>query len=488
VPDSLEGIVDTWNENVWLSAKGGGIGTYWGNVRSIGESVRKAGETSGVIPFIHVQDSLTLAISQGSLRRGAAAVYLPVDHPEIEEFLEIRKASGDFNRKGLNLNHGICCSDTFMRAVRVGDTFALRSPVTGAILRMVDARELWQRILETRLQTGEPYLIFIDTVNRAAPAHHKSLGLTVKTSNLCSEITLPTNEERTAVCCLASLNLAKWDAWKDDTLIVEDILRMLDNVLSDFITKAGPAHAKAVHSALQERSVGLGVMGFHSFLQANSIPFDSFLAKSWNNKMFRHIRDAANDASVKLGAEKGPCLDNIKVGCISRFSNKLAVAPTASISVICGGTSPGIEPYPSVIYNHKTLSGNVIIKNESFEELLEAYERNTQETWSSIIEKKGSVQYLDFLLQEEKDVYKTAFEIDQRWITDLAADRQRYICQSQSLNLFLPSNISKYDLHKLHFSAWEKGVKSLYYVRSKSASVAEFVGETKKYEECLSCE
>jgi ribonucleoside-diphosphate reductase alpha chain len=487
VPDSLEGIVDTWNENVWLSAKGGGIGTYWGNVRSIGESVRKAGETSGVIPFIHVQDSLTLAISQGSLRRGAAAVYLPVDHPEIEEFLEIRKASGDFNRKGLNLNHGICISDLFMRCVDGGDAFALISPCDSRIVKTVDARELWQRILETRLQTGEPYLIFIDTVNRSAPAHHKALGLTVKTSNLCSEITLPTNAERTAVCCLASLNLEKWDEWKDSG-IVEDVLRMLDNVLTDFINKAGPSHSKAACSAMMERSVGLGVMGFHSFLQANSIPFEGILSKFWNNKMFRHIKDAADDASVKLGVERGPCIDNIKVGCTSRFSNKLAIAPTASISIICGGTSPGIEPYPSVVYNHKTLSGNHIVKNTYFEKLLEGIGRNNQETWSSIIEKKGSVQHLDFLSQNDKDVFKTAFEIDQRWIIDRAADRQRYICQSQSLNLFLPSNISKRDLHKLHFSAWEKGVKSLYYVRSKSSSSAEFIGEAKNYEECLSCQ
>jgi ribonucleoside-diphosphate reductase alpha chain len=488
VPDSLEGIVDTWNENVWLSAKGGGIGTYWGNVRSIGESVRKAGETSGVIPFVHVQDSLTLAISQGSLRRGAAAVYLPINHPEIEEFLEIRKASGDFNRKGLNLNHGICISDSFMECVRNGYVWSLLSPVDGSAIKTVDARELWQRILETRLQTGEPYLIFIDTVNRSAPAHHKALGLTVKTSNLCSEITLPTNTERTAVCCLASLNLEKWDEWQDSD-IVEDVLRMLDNVLTDFITKAGPAHSKAAYSALQERSVGLGVMGFHSFLQAKGIPFDSFLARTWNIYMFAQIKTAADDASVKLGVERGPCIDNTKVGCTSRFSNKLAIAPTASISIICGGSSPGIEPYPSVIYNHKTLSGNHIVKNAHFEKLLEGIGRNTQETWSSIIEKRGSVQHLDFLSQNQRDVFKTAFEIDQRWIINLAADRQRYICQSQSLNLFLPSNISKAELHGLHFSAWVNEVKSLYYVRSKSASNAEFIGESNTCSlECQSCQ
>jgi ribonucleoside-diphosphate reductase alpha chain len=288
VPDSLEGIVDTWNENVWLSAKGGGIGTYWGNIRSVGEQVRRAGETSGVIPFIHVQDSLTLAISQGSLRRGAAAVYLPISHPEIEEFLEIRKASGDFNRKGLNLNHGLCISDVFMDSVRNGDKFDLLSPVNAMVVKSVDARELWQRILETRLQTGEPYLIFIDTVNRSAPAHRKALGLTVKTSNLCSEITLPTNAERTAVCCLASLNLEKWDYWCNNDEFIEDVLRMLDNVLQFFIERSPIEHCRAAYSAMQERSVGLGVMGFHSFLQSKGIPFDHFLAKKWNNEIFRH--------------------------------------------------------------------------------------------------------------------------------------------------------------------------------------------------------
>jgi ribonucleoside-diphosphate reductase alpha chain len=487
VPDSLEGIVDTWNENVWLSAKGGGIGTYWGNIRSVGEHVRRAGETSGVIPFIHVQDSLTLAISQGSLRRGAAAVYLPISHPEIEEFLEIRKASGDFNRKGLNLNHGITITDDFMHAVHSGSDHHLLSPVTKEVLRTVNARELWQRILETRLQTGEPYLIFIDTVNRSAPAHHKALGLTVKTSNLCSEITLPTNAERTSVCCLASLNLEMWEYWCNNDEFIEDVMRMLDNVLQYYIDSS--TDYKASYSARRERSIGLGVMGFHSFLQARGIPFDSFLAKSWNEKIFKHIKVEADIVSERLAVERGNCPDAewySESPC--RFSNKLAIAPTASISIICGGASPGIEPYPSVIYNHKTLSGNVIVKNSRFERLLEDSGRNTQETWSSIIEKKGSVQHLDFLKQKDKDIFKTAFEINQQWIIDLAADRQKYICQSQSLNLFLPSNISKYDLHMLHFTAWKKGIKSLYYVRSKSASKAEFVGETKNYEGCLSCQ
>lgn len=485
VSDSLEDIVDTWNENVWLSAKGGGIGTYWGNVRSIGESVRKAGETSGVIPFIHVQDSLTLAISQGSLRRGAAAVYLPVNHPEIEEFLEIRKASGDFNRKGLNLNHGVCVTDHFMDCVRRGDNFQLNSPVDQRPVRSVDARELWQRILETRLQTGEPYLIFIDTVNRSIPEHHKDLGLTVKTSNLCSEITLPTNKYRTAVCCLASLNLETWDEWKDNSSIVEDVLRMLDNVLQHFIENT--TCEKAAYSAMRERSVGLGVMGFHSFLQARGLPFESVLAKSWNKRICKQIRVDADKASIRLAHEKGPCPDGAFECHPERFSNKLAIAPTASISIICGGASPGIEPTVANIYNHKTLSGSVIVKNKYLEKVLDNLGEN-EEAWQSIIEREGSVQHLDFLTPKEKKVFKTAFEIDQRWIIDLAADRQKYICQSQSLNLFLPSNVNKAELHGLHFSAWEKGIKSLYYVRSKSASKAEFVGDSKDYSECLSCQ
>jgi ribonucleoside-diphosphate reductase alpha chain len=486
VPDSLEGIVDIWNENIWLSAQGGGLGSYWGNVRSIGESVRKAGETSGVIPFIHVQDSLTLAISQGSLRRGAAAVYLPINHPEIEEFLEIRKASGDFNRKGLNINHGICISDEFMHRVGAGIHFDLISPVGGKVIKTVDARELWQRILETRLQTGEPYLIFIDTVNRSIPQHHQALGLTVKTSNLCSEITLPTNEERTAVCCLASLNLETWDEWNDKPAFIEDCLRMLDNVLSSYISRT--TNQKSRYSAERERSVGLGVMGFHSFLQSKGISFDSISAKNWNFKMFKHIKSEADKTSRLLAKERGRCIDSRFGWTNERFSNKLAIAPTASISIICGGASPGIEPFPANIYNHKTLSGSFIVKNQYLKNALSYLDEDTEETWQSIIEHEGSVQHLTFLSKKEKEVFKTAFEIDQRWIINLAADRQKYICQSQSLNLFLPSNVNKRDLHLLHYTAWEKGIKSLYYCRSKSASKAEFIGQVKDYSECTVCQ
>ena len=504
VDDSLDGIVETWNENVWLASNGGGIGTYWGNVRSIGEKVGQNGQTSGIIPFIRVMDSLTLAISQGSLRRGSAACYLDIHHPEIEEFLEIRKASGDFNRKSLNLHHGINITDEFMEAVRQDEEFALRSPKTDEVLRTVNARKLWQKILELRIQTGEPYLLFTDTVNNAMPAHQRELGMKVTQSNLCSEITLPTGVDhrgvdRTAVCCLSSLNAEKFLEWKQDETFLEDVFRFLDNVLEDFITRAPSEMDRAVYSAQRERSVGLGLMGFHSFLQAQGAPIESAAAKAWNNAMFKHIRKGADAASVKLAKERGPCEDARDAGMMARFSHKMAVAPTASISIICGGTSAGIEPIPANIYTHKTLSGSFTVKNPQLEAVLEEKGLNSDEIWTSILEHEGSVQHLDCLDEREKSVFKTAFELDQRWIIELAADRTPYICQSQSLNLFLPGDISKWDLHMLHWSAWEKGLKSLYYCRSKSVQRAAFAGSERKagetmetpqtdYEECLACQ
>ena len=505
VSDSLEGIVGSWNENVWLAANGGGIGTYWGGVRSIGERVKGQGQTSGIIPFIRVMDSLTLAISQGSLRRGSAAVYLDIHHPEIEEFLEIRKPSGDFNRKSLNLHHGISISDAFMEAVRDGADFGLRSPKTGEVVKLVDARTLWQKILEIRLQTGEPYLIFSDTVNRAMPQHQRDLGLSVRQSNLCSEIMLHTGpdhvgKERTAVCCLSSLNAESFMEWRDHPTFIEDVLRFLDNVLQDFIDRAPPAMEPARYAAMRERSVGLGLMGFHSFLQAQNVPFESALAKSWNMRLFKHVRREADKASRVLAEERGPCPDAADKGVMERFSHKLAIAPTASISIICGGTSAGIEPIPANIYTHKTLSGSFAVKNPYLEKVLEAKGANTDEIWSSILENEGSVSHLDCLSTDEKDIFKTAFELDQRWIIELAADRTSEICQSQSLNVFLPGDVDKWDLHMLHYSAWERGVKSLYYLRSKSVQRASFAGsETLEavermehpktdYEECLACQ
>ncbi len=477
--DSLDGIVDLWNENVWLAARGGGIGSYWGNLRSIGEKVGLNGKTSGVIPFIRVMDSLTLAISQGSLRRGSAAVYLPVSHPEIEEFVELRRPTGgDPNRKALNLHHGVVIPDDFMRAVESDGDWKLTSPKDGSAVKTIKARSLWIRILTSRIETGEPYLIYGDHVNRALPQHQKLAGLSVKMSNLCSEITLPTGidqhgEDRTAVCCLSSLNLETFFEWREAEGFIEDIMRFLDNVLTDFIEMAPDSMARAKYSAQRERSVGLGVMGFHSFLQANELPLESAMAKAWNRNMFKHIRGQADAASQKLAAERGACPDAAEFGIEERFSNKMAVAPTASISIICGGASPGIEPIAANSYTHKTLSGSFNVRNKYLKALLAEKGRDDEETWSSITVNEGSVQHLDFLSDEEKDVFKTAFELDQRWVIELAGDRSDMICQSQSLNLFLPADVHKRDLHQLHFQAWKKGVKSLYYCRSKSIQRAE---------------
>jgi len=505
--DSLNSILDLWSENVWLAAKGGGIGSYWGNLRSIGEKIGRVGKTSGIIPFIKVMDSLTMAISQGSLRRGSAACYLPIDHPEIEEFIEMRRPTGgDPNRKALNLHHGVLISDSFMRAVETNDQWALKSPKDRVVQSTISARNLWIRLLTARVETGEPYIVFVDTVNRLIPQHHKLAGLDVKTSNLCSEITLPTGtdkdgKERTAVCCLSSLNLEMYDKWKDEPLFIEDVMRFLDNVLTDFIERAPESFKNAKYSAMRERSVGLGVMGFHSFLQKNSIPLESVMSKVWNNKIFKHIQIKANEASTKLAEERGSCPDAEEYGFKERFSNKTAIAPTASISIICGGASPGVEPVAANSYTHKTLSGSYNVKNKYLQEVLKKYEKNDDETWSTITTNQGSVSHLDFLTNHEKDVFKTAFELNQKWIVELAADRTPYISQAQSINVFLPADIHKKELHQIHFQAWKKGLKSLYYCRSKSIQRAENVNNnlsadlTKQVsktnqddEECLSCQ
>ena len=509
--DSLNGIVDLWSENVWLAAKGGGIGSYWGNLRSIGEQVGRVGKTSGIMPFIKVMDSLTLAISQGSLRRGSAACYLPIDHPEIEEFIEMRRPTGgDPNRRALNLHHGVLVTDAFMRAVELDEQWPLQSPHDGTVQSSMSARNLWIRLLTARVETGEPYIVFIDTVNRMIPQHHKLAGLTVKTSNLCSEITLPTGidksgRDRTAVCCLSSLNLETYDEWKDEKIMLEDIMKFLDNVLTDFITRAPESFSDATYAAMRERSVGLGVMGFHSFLQKNSIPIESVMAKVWNNKMFKQIDKEVNAASVKLAEERGPCPDAADYGIMERFSNKTAIAPTASISIICGGASPGIEPVAANSYTHKTLSGSFNVRNKYLKQILAKYEKDTDEVWSSITTNQGSISHLDFLSDLEKDVFKTAFEIDQRWLIDHSADRTPYVSQAQSLNVFLPADVHKKDLHQIHFQAWKKGLKSMYYCRSKSIQRAEVInqtvanatknqpaettnGEAANYEECLSCQ
>lgn len=509
--DSLSGIVELWNENVWLASKGGGIGSYWGNLRSIGEVVRGNGKTSGIIPFIKVMDSQTLAISQGSLRRGSAAVYLPIHHPEIEEFIDIRRPTGgDPNRRSLNLHHGVAITDEFMRAVEKDGDFDLRSPHSGQSIETVKARTLWIKLLSARVETGEPYLLFIDTVNRAIPEHQKKLGLQVKTSNLCSEITLPTGvdhlgKDRTAVCCLSSLNVEFYDEWKDNGEILEDVMRFLDNVLQDFIDKAPDLMVKAKYSAMRERSVGLGVMGFHSFLQSKNVPLESAMSKVWNKKIFQFIKQGADRASKVLAKERGACLDAVDAGVDERFSNKLAIAPTASISIIANNSSPGIEPFAANAFTQKTLTGSFSVRNKNLVKLLETKGKNSEDIWSSITINEGSVQHLDFLDEHEKLVFKTAQEMDQRWIIDLSAERQEYICQAQSLNVFLPGNVSKKILHEIHFRAWQKGLKSLYYCRSTSVQRADKVsnkgekheldvsiqnnGDGKKeYDECLACQ
>jgi ribonucleoside-diphosphate reductase alpha chain len=508
VTDSLDGIVDNWNENVWLAARGGGIGTYWGNVRSIGETVKGNGKTSGIIPFIKVQDSMTLAISQGSLRRGSAAMYLQIDHPEIEEFIDLRRPTGgDPNRKALNIHHGVSITDAFMNAVELDLEWELLSPKDKKVISKVKARELWIKLLTTRIETGEPYLLFIDQVNRKIPQHQKELNLSVKMSNLCSEITLPTGIDhlgnmRTAVCCLSSLNIENFEEWEKDPLFIKDVMRFLDNVLQDFIEKAPDTMAQAKYSAMRERSVGLGAMGLHSFLQSKMIPMESVVAKVWNKKIFKHISEKANEASKELAVERGACPDAQERNIMERFSNKSAIAPTASISIICGNSSPGIEPYAANSFTQKTLSGSFTVRNKHLMKLLEEKGKNNEQTWSSISTHEGSVEHLDFLSQVERDAFKTAPEIDQRWLVEFAADRSDYIDQAQSLNLFLPGNVSKKHLHQIHFNAWKLGVKSLYYCRSTSIQRADKVShqvttikhelgenhEDNKYDECLSCQ
>jgi ribonucleoside-diphosphate reductase alpha chain len=407
-----------------------------------------------------------------------------------------------------------------MRAVENDEEWALLSPKGHTVITRVNARSLWIRLLTARIETGEPYLLFIDNVNRHIPEHHRLAGLEVKMSNLCSEITLPTGKDkdgnqRTAVCCLSSLNLEKFLEWENHPTMIEDCLRFLDNILDDFIARAPDSMSRAKYSAARERSVGLGVMGMHSFFQSQNVPIESVMAKVWNKRMFRHIKAQADEASVKLAHERGACPDAADYGIMERFSNKIAIAPTASISIICGGASPGIEPTTANSYLHKTLSGSFAVRNEYLAKVLEKHGHNDEDTWSSITQHEGSVQHLDFLSEHEKMVFKTAFELDQRWLIELAADRAPFICQAQSLNIFLPANVHKKDLHMIHFTAWKKGVKSLYYCRSKSLQRAETATqadakqnqsmpanddvaqkveiaaaeeEANKYEECLSCQ
>ncbi len=496
VGDSISDIFKTYEENAFLAKGGGGIGTNWSQVRGHNSKLSTGGTSSGTIPFLKVMDSATLAVSQGNTRRGAAAVYMRIDHPDIEEFVDIRRPTGgDENRRCLNLHHGVIISDEFMRAVKAKTKFDLRCPHNGEVTQTVDAFDLWKRLLKNRVETGEPYIMFHDTVNRAVPEHHREKGLLVNQSNLCSEITLPTNRERTAVCCLGSLNLEKWDEWNEEKeYVIYTAVKALDNILDNFIQGADSRdYKRAVYSATRERSVGLGVMGYHGMFMKQGIPFESVAARSLNKIVFKAIHECAKQASKQLAIERGPCPD----GGDQRNSYILSIAPTANISVICGSATPCIEPIAGNAYLQKTLSGSFLVKNPYLEAVLEKYGKNEPDVWRKIIDYKGSVQFLDFLSDEEKKVFKTAYELNMMELVLQAADRQKYICQSQSLNLFLKSPISGKFLNEVHLKAHELGVKTLYYLRSESVieadsvdstSVRRQVGAASDYEECTVCQ
>lgn len=501
VPDSRVGLTDHYTENAWLSSIGGGVGGYWGAVRSNGIRTSGGSASSGVIPFMGVMDRMVLAFAQGVTRRASYAMYLDISHPEILEFLDIRKPTGgDANRKTLNLHNAVVIPDAFMEIIercmkdpQADDSWSLVDPHSKRVTDVVSAKMLWQKLLELRMQTGEPYIMFGDTVNRALPKSQRELGLRVYQSNLCAEIVLPTSEDRTAVCCLSSVNLEYYDEWSKNEQFIEDLVRMLDNVLEFFILNAPDELAKARYSAMRERSVGLGAMGFHSYLQRKGLPFESAMATSVNRRVFSHIKRAAERATVKLAQERGPCPD--AGGEMRRNMHLMALAPNASSSIICGGTSPSVEPHRANAFTHKTQSGSWLVKNKYLEEVLEHHGANTEEVWQSIIVNKGSVQHLSFLSQDERDTFKTAMELDQRWIIEHASHRQEYICQSQSINVFMPADVGVLYLHSVHFMAWKKGLKTLYYLRSEAIKRADTVSvkvskaELKDTENtCLSCE
>ena len=503
VDDSREGITDHYTENAFLSSVGGGVGGCWSGVRSVGSKTSNGSESTGVIPFMKVVDAEMLAFSQGVTRRGSYAAYLDISHPEVEEFLDVRKPTGgDINRKSTNLHHGVVLSDKFLQLIenatrREGfdDSWDLIDPHSGRVVKTVSAKTLWVKLIQNRVETGEPYIMFGDTVDEAVPEFQKKLGLKVHQSNLCSEITLPTDKDRTAVCCLSSVNLEEYDEWKDNDQFIPDLIRMLDNVLEYFINYAPDQLSRAKYSASQERSLGLGAMGFHAYLQRHNIPFESPMAKGRNMQMFSRIKSEANRATRQLAEERGPCPDGKDHGV--RNAHLLAIAPNASSSIICGNTSPSIEPYRANAFTQKTKTGSSLLKNEYLENILQDLGEDTDEVWKSIVTNNGSVQHLDFLDDWTKDVFKTAVEIDQRWIIEFAADRQEHICQSQSLNIFFPADVSKQELHATHMMAWKRGVKTLYYLRSEAIKRAETVSdevlrqrifESIDDDGCLACE
>lgn len=499
VDDSRKGLTDHYTENAWLTSIGGGIGGYWGDIRSDGTLTSGGSQSSGSIPFLHVVDSEIMAFSQGKTRRGSYAAYMDVNHPEILEFLDIRKPSGgDIHRKCLNLHHGINITNEFMELVEkciseptYDDTWKLIDPHTKETIKEVSARELWQKILENRVATGEPYICYIDHINDALPETQKALGLKVNHSNLCTEITLPTNEDRTAVCCLSSVNLETYDEWKNDKLFIPDLVRFLDNVLTAFIENAPESVFRAKNSATQERSIGLGAMGFHAYLQKCGIPFESALAKAKNLNIFKHIKSEAVAESKRLAVKRGEAPDMEGTG--MRNAHLLAIAPNASSSIICGTTSPSIEPYRANAYVQKTMSGSFLVKNKFLEKLLEQKGINDEKTWTSILANRGSVLHLKDLSDYEKDIFKTSIEINQQWIIEHASDRQEYICQGQSVNVFVPADVNIKELHDIHMLAWKRKLKTLYYCRSEAIKRAELV--SLKVErtiipeaDCLACE
>ena len=478
--DSAEGLVDCLAEVNWLSMLGGGVG--------IGIGIRSADDKSvGVMPHLRTYDASSLAYRQGRTRRGSYAAYLDVSHPDILIFLEMRKPTGDQNMRCQNLHHGINITDDFMRLIEkcmlepdADDTWELKDPHSGEVRDTIPAREMWQRILEIRMQTGEPYLHFIDTSNRMMPEFQKKLGLSIKQSNLCSEIILPTDKERTAVCCLSSLNLEYFDEWKNDSLFLADVAEMLDNVLQYFIDNAPSTVQRAIYSASRERSIGVGALGFHAYLQKNNMPWESAMATGANIKMFKHIKEGLDAANLKLGKERGEAPDCVGTG--RRFAHVMAVAPNASSSILMGNTSPSVEPFRANAYRQDTLSGSHLNKNKYLDKIIkekcDADEKlDYNEIWSSIIANDGSVQHLDFLDEWQKDVYKTSMEIDQRWIVDHAANRQSYIDQAQSINLFFRPDVNVKYLHAVHYQAWKQGLKTLYYCRSEKLAKADKVAK-----------
>ena len=478
--DSAEGLVNTLSEVNWLSMLGGGVG--------IGLGIRSADDKSvGIMPHLRTYDASSLAYRQGRTRRGSYAAYLDISHPDILMFLEMRKPTGDQNMRCQNLHHGINITDDFMHLIEQAmldptfdDTWNLKDPHSGEVRDHISAKELWQRILEIRMQTGEPYLHFIDTSNAAMPEFQKKLGLSIKQSNLCSEIILPTDKERTAVCCLSSLNLEYFDEWKNDKLFLRDTAEMLDNVLQYFIDNAPNAISRAKFSAKRERSIGIGALGFHAYLQLNSLAWESALATSANNRMFKHISEGLNEANLQLGKERGEALDCVGTG--RRFAHVMAVAPNASSSILMGNTSPSVEPFRANAYRQDTLSGSYLNKNKHLDKIIKEMcdadtELDYNEIWSSIIANDGSIQHLEFLDDWTKSVYKTSMEIDQRWLIDHAAHRQIYIDQAQSINLFFRPDANVKYLHAVHFQAWKQKLKTLYYCRSEKLAKADKVSK-----------